>query len=87
MHLKEAREKNKLEQFANRVEKLVGLPRGWQRAGFRFAVADYAGDDEIGIVERSPEGMAGRIPKLAIYVVFKRPNTDTFTKILPSGRR
>jgi len=35
------------------------------KAGFRFAVADDAGDDEIGIVERGPEGMAQRVAQFA----------------------
>ena len=41
----------------DRVEKFVGLPGGRQRAGFRFAVADDAGDDQIGIIERRSESM------------------------------
>jgi hypothetical protein len=41
----------------DRVEKFVGLPRGRQRAGFRFTVADNAGDDQIGIVERRTESV------------------------------
>ena len=52
----------------NRVEKLVGLPCGRQGARFRFTVADDAGDDQIGIVERGPEGMAERIAQLAAFV-------------------
>ena len=35
---------------------------------FRFTVADDAGDDQIGIVERGPEGMAERIPQFAAFV-------------------
>ncbi len=52
----------------DRVEKLVGLPRGRQGAGFRFAVADDAGDDQAGVVEGGPEGMAERVPQLAALV-------------------
>ena len=37
-------------------------------ARFRFAVADDAGDDQIGIVERGSEGMAERIAQLAAFV-------------------
>ena len=54
--------------IGNRIEKLVGLPCGRQGAGFRFTVADDAGDDQIGIVERGPEGMAERISQLAAFV-------------------
>ena len=50
------------------VEKLVGLPCGRQGTRFRLAVADDAGDDQIGIVERRPEGMAERIAQLAAFV-------------------
>ena len=52
----------------DRVEKLVGLPCGRQGARFRFTVADDAGDDQIGIVERGPEGMAERVPQFAAFV-------------------
>ena len=52
----------------NRVEQLVGLPSGRQWPGFRFAVADDAGDDQLGIVERRPEGVAQRIPQFAAFV-------------------
>ena len=40
------------------VEKLVGLPRGGQGPCFRFTVADDAGDNQTGIVERCSESMA-----------------------------
>src|SRR5664280_1168800 len=52
----------------DRVEQLVGLPCRGQRSGFRLAVTDDAGDDQIGIVERGSEGMAERIPQLATFV-------------------
>jgi len=52
----------------DRVEKLVGLPCGSQGAGFRFTVADDAGDNQIGIVECGPEGMAERVSQLAAFV-------------------
>ena len=51
-----------------RIEKLVGMPRRGQRSGFRLAIADDAGDDEIGIVEHRPERMAERIAQLAAFV-------------------
>ncbi len=53
---------------AGRVQELVGMPGGGQRPGFRLAVADDAGDDQIGIVEHRPEGMAERIAQLAPLV-------------------
>src|ERR1019366_4472655 len=54
--------------IGNWVEKLVGLPCGRQGACFRFTVADNAGDDQIGIVERGPEGMTERVSQLATFV-------------------
>ncbi len=53
---------------ADRVEELVGLPCGRERAGFRFAVAHDARDHEVRIVERGPKGVAERVPKLAAFV-------------------
>ena len=52
----------------DRVEKFVGLPRSRQRAGLRFTVADNAGDDQTGIVERGSEGMAERIAQFTAFV-------------------
>ena len=51
-----------------RIEEFIGMPRGGQRSGFRFAIADHTGDDEIGIVEHRPERMAERITQLAAFV-------------------
>ena len=50
------------------IQKLVGMPGGGKRSGFRLAVANDAGDDEIGIVERRAERMAQRIAELAAFV-------------------
>ena len=44
------------------------MPRRGQRSGFRLAVADDAGDNEIGIVEHRPERMTERITQLAALV-------------------
>ncbi len=44
------------------------MPRRGQRPGFRLAIADDAGDDEIGIVEHRPERMAERIAQLSALV-------------------
>src|SRR5450759_2042073 len=41
------------------------MPRRGQRSGFRLAIADDAGDNEIGIVEHRPERMAERVAQLA----------------------
>ena len=48
---------------ARGIEKFVGVPARGQRAGFRLAVADDAGDDQIRIVEGRAIGMRpGNIP-------------------------
>src|SRR5450755_4023797 len=52
----------------NRVEKLVGLPGGRQRAGLRLAVADDAGDDQGRIVERCPKRMTERVAQLTAFM-------------------
>ncbi len=44
--------------IAHRVQKFVGVPTCGQRASFRFAVADDAGDDQIRIVEGGAIGMS-----------------------------
>src|SRR5580704_18013594 len=54
--------------IARRVQKLVGMPARRQRAGFRFAVTDDAGDDQIWIVEGGTVGMEQRIPQLAAFM-------------------
>ena len=51
-----------------RIEKLVGMPRRGQWSGFSLAVADDAGNNEIGIVKHRPERMAERITQLAALV-------------------
>ena len=50
------------------IEKLVGMPCRGQRSGFRLAIADYASDDKIGIIEHRPERMAERIAQFAAFV-------------------
>ena len=52
----------------DRIEELVRVPCGGERPGLRLAVADDAGDDEIGIVEHGSERMAERIAQLAALV-------------------
>ena len=51
-----------------RIKELVGMSRRGQRAGFCLAVADDAGNDEIGIVEHRPKCMTERIAQLAALV-------------------
>ena len=51
-----------------RVEEFVGVPAGRQRAGLRLAVADDAGDDQVGIVEGRAVGVDQRVAQLAAFV-------------------
>ena len=53
---------------AHGVDELVGMPRGRERAGLRLAVADDAGDDEIGVVERHAVGVRQAVAELAAFV-------------------
>ena len=53
---------------AHRVEELVRVPAGGERAGFRFAIAHDAGDEQVGIVERRAEGVGQRVAQLAAFV-------------------
>jgi len=50
------------------IEELVGVPGRRQRPGLGLAVADNAGDDQIGIVERRAIGMHQRVTELAALV-------------------
>ena len=53
---------------ACRVQEFVGVPARGQRPGFRLAVADDAGDDQIRIVEGRAIGMQQRIAQFAALV-------------------
>src|SRR5262249_39830645 len=50
------------------VEEFVGMPARRQRSSFRFAVADDAGNDQIGVVERRSVGVRDGIAELAAFV-------------------
>src|SRR5262249_12896343 len=51
-----------------RIEEFVGMPARRQRSSFRFAVADDAGNDQIGVVERRSVGVRDGIAELAAFV-------------------
>ena len=51
-----------------RIQKLVGVPTGGKRAGFRLAVADDAGDDQIRIVESGAIGVDQGIAQFSAFV-------------------
>jgi len=50
------------------VEELIGVPAGGQRAGLGLAVADDAGDDQVGVVEGGAEGVAERVAEFTALV-------------------
>src|ERR1017187_4056235 len=70
----------------NWVEELVELPCGGQGARFRFSVADDAGDDEFGIVERGPEARAERLPQSPPFVNRPRGRRRNMAEN-PAGKR
>ncbi|SAL79986.1 hypothetical protein AWB67_05548 [Caballeronia terrestris] len=53
---------------AHGIEKLVRMPRRGERPGFRFAVADHTGDDEVRIVERGTIRMRQAVAQFAAFV-------------------
>ena len=50
------------------IEKLVRVPRGSERGGFSFAIADDAGNNEIGIVEGDTIRMQQRVAEFAAFI-------------------
>ena len=54
--------------IARGIQELVGVPTGGQRTGFRLAVADDAGDDQIRIVEGGAIGVDQRITQFSAFV-------------------
>ena len=44
------------------------MPTAGQRSGLSLAIADDAGDDEIGIIKRGAIGVAQRVAELAAFV-------------------
>ena len=53
---------------ADRVEELVAVPAGGQRPGLGLAVADDAGDDQVGVVEGRAVGVRQGVAQLAAFV-------------------
>ena len=53
---------------ARRVEELVGVPGGGQRAGLGLAVAHHAQRKQVGIVEHRAEGVCQGVAQLAALV-------------------
>src|SRR5262249_2760643 len=54
--------------ITNRIEEHVPLPASFQRAGFRFAVADHTGDDQLRVVKGGSKRMHQRVTQLSTLV-------------------
>ena len=50
------------------IQKLVAVPSGCQRAGFRLAVTHHAGRNQVRIVEHGAKGMGQGIAQLAAFI-------------------
>jgi hypothetical protein len=53
---------------AHRVQELVGMPAGGQRARLRFPVADHAADQQVGTVEGGAVGVHQRVAEFAALI-------------------
>ncbi len=50
------------------IQEFVRMPACRERAGFRFAIADHAGDDEIGIIESRAVGVQQRVSQFTAFI-------------------
>ena len=69
----------------DRVEELVRVPGGGERAGLGLAVADHAGDDQVGVVEHRAERVAERVAQLAAFVDRARASRARRGSGMPPG--
>ena len=53
---------------ARGVQELGAVPAGRERAGFRLAVADDAGGDQIGVIKHRAERVRKRVAQFAAFV-------------------
>src|SRR5437660_1543538 len=51
--------------IALRIEKLIAMPSSRQCAGLSLAISNYAGNDQIGVIEGSPERMRQRVSEFS----------------------
>src|ERR1700688_469880 len=58
----------KHDAITRRVQKLVGMPTGGQRACFRFAITHHAADQQIWIVECGAVRVRNGVAELAAFV-------------------
>src|SRR5215510_6951161 len=54
--------------ITNRIEKLVDVPGSREWPGFRFAVANHRGNDQIRIVERGAARVREHVTELTSFV-------------------
>src|ERR1700693_2885093 len=54
--------------ITRRIQKLIGMPTGGQRAGFCFAITHHAADQQIWIVECGAVGVRNGVAELAAFV-------------------
>ena len=50
------------------IEKFVDVPGSGERPGFRFAVTDHGGDDQVRIVEGRAAGMRQHVAEFASFM-------------------
>ena len=67
------------------IQEFVGVPGGCERPGFGFAIADDAGDDQVGIIEHGAEGMAEGVAELAAFVDRAGHSGETWLGIPPGN--
>ena len=66
-----------------RVEELVRVPAGGERPGLGLAVADDAGDEQVGVVEGGAVGVGERVAELAALVDRARVSGATWLGMPP----
>jgi hypothetical protein len=54
--------------ITGRIEKLVDVPGGRQRPGFRLSVSYHCGNDQFGIIERSSARVREHIAELSTFM-------------------
>src|SRR5712664_2235100 len=61
-------ERTRTDTPAGLIEEVVGVPGGGQRPGLRLAVADDAGDEQLGVVEGGAVRVRQGVAELAAFV-------------------
>ncbi len=53
---------------ASRIQKLIGVPTGSERASLGFAIANDTANQQVRIVERGTIGVGNRVAEFAAFV-------------------